>query len=333
MGVFALSSDERRDNLFSVWAALMLPIEFVWDWLGVRAIKLQNRERLFGFWALSPLLPALVLALAAISLDDTDEGVSELLLLFRESSALPVVLLLGGIALFNRLVTVGVSVRLFCFFGDEQYRKLEAVLRSSARRMQELRHLHGGKARRERGQGHGHLGPPSNPHLGGMHRSSDLANNRATRVMRGGQVVHVANPAVAAQGGQGHDNGGIELQPIVGSSPRGSGTGGGAAGGSGTPGGSTPQGPFEPRINARPRRSSLRQASSPRSPGQRVRFLGDKGASHGGATAGGVSYDGARAPPLGRGQVAGVSDASLRSELGGGAAAGPGVAELGLAGY
>jgi len=117
VSVFALSSSVAADNLFAVWTALMLPIEFVWDWLGVRGIKLQSVPQLVGFWILSPLLPALVCALAAISADDSGESTRDRLLLFRRSTALPIVMVLAGIALVNRLLTVGVTVRLYCLFG------------------------------------------------------------------------------------------------------------------------------------------------------------------------------------------------------------------------
>ena len=87
-------------------------VEVAWERLGARGIKDESARALYGFWALSALLPSAIIAVAADAVSGGD-------VLLREASpsVRTTIAVMGALAVVNRIATVACSVALFYNFG------------------------------------------------------------------------------------------------------------------------------------------------------------------------------------------------------------------------
>jgi hypothetical protein len=103
---------------------LVFIAEVCWNWLGREGIRRERAKLLWGFWALSPLAPALLIAVAV----DTAQGGR----LLAEVSGMPLritIYVLALLTLVCRAATVALSCALFRLFGPA-YVQLRGVIES-----------------------------------------------------------------------------------------------------------------------------------------------------------------------------------------------------------
>ena len=102
----------------------LLLCELAWNWLGREGIRRERAKLLWGFWALSPLLPAFILAVAL------ETGTSGLLLVEAEGQTLrATIFVVGLLTIACRLATVALSYALYTLFGPD-YVQLRRIIES-----------------------------------------------------------------------------------------------------------------------------------------------------------------------------------------------------------
>ena len=105
---------------------LLFAVELAWERLGDAGIKGESPHHLWAFWALSPLLPCFIVAIAADALTNAD---SVLLARAATSNLRYTIAAMGALAILNRLATVACSVFLYRNFGP-RYVGLRRIIMS-----------------------------------------------------------------------------------------------------------------------------------------------------------------------------------------------------------
>jgi hypothetical protein len=105
---------------------LLFAVELAWERLGDAGIKGESPHHLWAFWALSPLLPCFIVAIAADALTNAD---SALLARAATGSLRYTIAAMGALAILNRLATVACSAFLYRNFGP-RYVGLRRIIMS-----------------------------------------------------------------------------------------------------------------------------------------------------------------------------------------------------------
>ena len=87
-------------------------VEIIWERVGIRAIKKEQRMWMYLFWALSPWMPMFIIAISI----EVIMG-SGLFATLTQTSAKTTIAVMAGLAITNRLVTVILSCLLYRNFG------------------------------------------------------------------------------------------------------------------------------------------------------------------------------------------------------------------------
>ena len=99
----------------------LFALEIVWERLGDRGIKGEEPRALYAFWALSPLLPAFIVAVAADTFASNaspcGDQLGGLLARATKCSLRTTIAIMGVLAILTRVATVVCSVVLYLNFG------------------------------------------------------------------------------------------------------------------------------------------------------------------------------------------------------------------------
>jgi hypothetical protein len=103
---------------------VLLASEVAWNWLGREGVRRERAKLLWGFWALTPALPA---GLLAVALETATAG--QLLAEAQSPTLRGTIYVLGALTLACRLCTLGLSVALYRLFGPS-YVQLRRIIES-----------------------------------------------------------------------------------------------------------------------------------------------------------------------------------------------------------